>query len=416
MSRIGVFLLSVFLCSQGNAAPHQQRSSMNITCEKDELLHICTVETVQLTGPTEKPRIYLTGDVQNISHARIVESEIKTVTKELLLAFPTAATLELAELQITTIERGAFDNATQLKKLLLKSNNIGNLGPNVFSGLIELRDVSLENNQISQLPPGLFARNTKLETVSMKGNLLTRIESNIFNNVAGKMDFVDFSNNNLEHIDLSKSSEIISIDVSSNRLTEVKIPRVGLEILIASNNQINRIATNGENKQLTELNLSRNKLTSIAWLKLFPSLNILDLSNNEIDKVLPVHFPAENRLTELSLINNRLTTFDGMAATLKNLIVLDLSGNLLKSVDFSNPLYSKLEVLYLSRNSIVTLKLPANNSLWQLTVDDNDLSCANLRTHLPLLAKVVVRITDTVPCKAGYVVESDFCCRETDSN
>ncbi|ETN63855.1 hypothetical protein AND_004418 [Anopheles darlingi] len=384
---------------------------MNISCEEDELLHICTIETVQLTNAAEKPRIYFFGDVQNITHARIVESNINTVTRELLVAFPHATGLEFVELPISAIERGAFDNASRLEMLLFNTNNISQLEPGVFSGLTELRNLSLENSQIrGRLPADLFTSNTKLATLSMKGNLLTRIENNPFSHVSGTMYFVDFSNNNIEHFDLSQSSNIVAIDVSTNRLTELKIPRVGLERLKASHNRISRIVPNGENKQLTELNLSHNRFSKIPSLAMYPSLNILDLSYNEIEAVLPADFPAETKLTELSLTNNRLTRFD---VALRNLVVLDLSSNLLKSVDVSSPLLSTLEVLYLSRNSIETVKLAANNSLWQLAVNENELTCANLRTHLPLLAKVVVRMTDTAPCKAGYIMESDFCCKET---
>ncbi|ETN65885.1 hypothetical protein AND_002338 [Anopheles darlingi] len=420
MPRIEAIVLSVLLSSHflvgfaqndeyGRIAALRKRSAQpktmtigpvvpewqNVNLEQNRLITYigCIFINAHLTESETVPRGYFTGDERTKSATCVVfeNSTMDRLPKELVPAFPNAVNLVLEHLQIRTIERGAFDKGEKLEELNLDHNNITHLELGVFSALRELRVLSLDHNQISRLAPGLFAFNAKLAQVYLNGNRLTKIEDNTFSNIS---EMVYLSNNNLERLDFSQFSKVTILDVSLNRLTEVKVQ-------------------NGVNKRLQELSLRGNRLTNISWLARFRALKEVDLAHNEIQQVLPEYFPAEMPLKNLLMNNNRLIRFDIPPAHLRQLRWVELSYNLLTAIDLSSPLLDKLEFLYLRNNNIKTLKVSPNNTLFTVSLSNNDWDCANLRQQLAVIPSESLRASDEPPCKAGYIMERGYCCKES---
>ncbi|XP_050094109.1 chondroadherin-like [Anopheles aquasalis] len=346
---------------------------------------------------------------ENVTSVVFQNSSIFKLPKVLLQAFPKATVLKLENLQLSTIERGAFEQAQQVEQLYLSFNNIGQLEPGVFDGLHSVFLLDLDANGLSQFPAGLIPNDSNLYSISLMNNRLTRMEDNTFTN-APSLEYVYASSNNIEYFDLSKIPEAVMVNVSYNRLTEVKIP-TKLKFLYASNNRINRIVPSGENKKLRELYLSNNKLTDISWLSKFPELKTLDLRHNELTDVTSKHFPSQMKLKTLLLRNNRLVTFDLAKVSLGQLRVLDLSNNRLTSVEHNSPLFDKLQKLYLQNNSIKTLNLSANNSIKEIWLTHNDWDCANLRQQLQVI-DFSATLGHDISCKPGYTLLTELCCKE----
>ncbi|XP_035788376.1 carboxypeptidase N subunit 2-like [Anopheles albimanus] len=378
--------------------------------------YLCLFENVHLTESDEIPLDYFAGDKESRKAESLVfkNSSMNRLPKELLVAYPNVSRLTVDGMQIRAIEEGVFKNATLLQLIYLKHNNITQLEPRVFATLSDLRTLSLEGNQISQLPASLFTSNKNLKRLSMADNLLTRIEDSTFSHISDLMVEVNFTRNNIEHFDLSQISQIITIDVRHNRLTEVRITSMLKGALYASNNRINRVITNGENESLKVLHLDHNNLTNISWLKLFPKLKTLNLAHNEIAEVLPEHFPRKMQLEKLLLNNNRLIAFDLTSISLVQLEVVDLSHNRLTDVERNSPLFDTIYELYLHNNSIKTLKLSSRKYLRTISLTENDWDCANLRAQLEVIKPSALLGYDDYPCKDDYIMEGRYCCKEAD--
>ncbi|XP_050093934.1 leucine-rich repeat-containing G-protein coupled receptor 4-like [Anopheles aquasalis] len=341
---------------------------------------------------------------------QIENSTIYRIPKVLFSVYPKLTRLNLTALQIRAFERGAFERGKELRELQLDYNNITHLESDAFEGLRWLDLLTIEDNALSHLPVDVFASNTRLMIVSMSKNNLSRIEDNTFRNNR-VLRVVHVSKNRIEHFDLSQLLEAFEIDVSYNRLAELKVPP-RLNSLEASHNRINAVLSNGQNRLLRKMNLSHNKLTDISWASMFAALNELDLGYNEIEQIKQDQFTAQLRLYRLLLNNNRLITFEPATLFLSPLRVLDLSYNRLTSVDRSNLLFDRLYVLHLHNNAIVKLQLTRNNNLQNITLAGNEWDCAKLRRQLRIIDSNAIFGGDE-SCKAGYNLVQQLCCKKS---
>lgn len=132
-----------------------------------------------------------------------------------------------------------------------------------------------------------------------------------------------------------------SVDVS--KLTAVDAVSIGGAGLTASQFKL------PENPNLTELNLSGNKLTEFPFASKYHNLQVLNLSNNAF------------------------TEFD--ASAIENLQCLYLSNNKLTSVNFNN---NQLWDLHLNSNAFETINLNGLGGLQQLFLNSNKLSTIDL--------------------------------------
>uniref|UniRef100_A0A2M4BH46 Putative membrane glycoprotein lig-1 n=2 Tax=Anopheles marajoara TaxID=58244 RepID=A0A2M4BH46_9DIPT len=370
-----------------------------------ENVHIDVSEVVSLARFGDYGQSYVSG----YKSLAFFGSTIRRLSREWLDTYPYTTLLNLQDVQLRTIDRDAFTSSGQLQELHLSYNGLEELPQGVFDSLRVLGAVLLNSNRLKRLPAGLFSYNRNLYSVLITNNVLTRIEDSTFTyNLY--LESVNVSSNSIEHFDLSLLKAGFEIDVSHNRLTEVKLPS-RLAILFASNNHIARIILNGGNRGLKVLHLSNNKLTTIDWAAMYPGLEELDLGHNEIENVRNEYLPARN-LKKLLLNNNRLFSFDLSKVPFNQLQVLDLSYNQLTYVDSNTKIFDKLHQLYLHNNEIVTLKLSAKKALQNISLSHNDWDCANLRTLLPGIEPSAILDKDEASCKRGYIKEGTLCCKE----
>ncbi|CAL8338520.1 unnamed protein product [Lota lota] len=105
-------------------------------------------------------------------------------------------------------------------------------------------------------------------------------------------------------------------------------------------------------QRLDRLYLHHNNLTRIPP-NLPGSLRDLRLNHNRIEKVIPAELDRMDNLTILYLHDNVVTDVGTSLKALKSLILLDISGNHLKTVPQALPV--ELHQLYLESNSIDTV-------------------------------------------------------------
>lgn len=106
---------------------------------------------------------------------------------------------------------------------------------------------------------------------------------------------------------------------------------------------------------LKELNASNNDLMAVPHFPDVNNLQKLDLSYNPIEYSDAGSFAKLSKLTNLNLAHTNLSgILADMFSYQENLQFVDLSGNLLKSIDFSVfvPSFYSLESLYLDENEI----------------------------------------------------------------
>lgn len=174
--------------------------------------------------------------------------------------------------------------------------NLGHVGNKTFAQTTSLRKLVLSGNKLHTLEQGLFANLTHLESLELKNcDLKNPVNPTVFGD--------------------RESMDIIELKLSGNPLV---IPENGpllpkqlsrLEILDLSNCKLDNLHENvfSLNKNLTQLNLSGNKLVGpndLAGLKQLKLLEHLDLSGNNLNTIHPKVFKNNTRLLSVNLMNN----------------------------------------------------------------------------------------------------------------
>ena len=233
--------------------------------------------------------------------------------------------------------------------LHLQQNNIRN-GPTVnenLSALKRLKRLNLHLNKLTSVPSGLAKT---LESVDFSSNRIEFVHELSLKGMSS-LEQLYLSENNITNKGLfvqvfKDTQNLLVLDLSKNLLNTFpkNLPK-SLRVLRLNKNRINFISFNATKrlKNLTVLDLSENRIIqkTIAHAALFKltDLFFLDLSRNLLTQV-PVWLPP--RLEHLLLGSNKLeyifneeNSQHGSLNSVKTLKNIDLSSNLLKSIELN---------------------------------------------------------------------------------
>lgn len=155
--------------------------------------------------------------------------------------------------------------------------------------------------------------------------------------------------------------------------------------LVDNGNGITDITGISNFSGLTGLNLSRNSITNIAAATLasLPNLTTINLSDNLLSTI---DLSGNTALQTIRLGTNQLTAVGGLGdlltGTLFNVQDLDISNNSFTGLDVSALLL--LDNLNIANNSIASLNLTNNTQLTALNAAGNGLSSLDLSTNVEL--------------------------------
>ncbi|XP_072565340.1 lumican isoform X1 [Paramormyrops kingsleyae] len=258
--------------------------------------------------------------------------------------------LYLQNNQIEEIKAGVFDNATDLRWLVLDHNQIpsNKIAKGSIDKLVKLEKLFFSYNQLTE-PVGPLAKS--LNELKMIENKMTKFPANTLTGLENLTN-VDLHGNELTTEGLAGTfkglKSLISVDVSKNKLKKLPagLPNT-LEILYADYNNIDSISSGYLQKlpALKYLRVSHNQLTNTgipAGVFNVSSLIELDLSFNKLQSIPEVH---EN-LEQLYLQVNEINKFE-----------------LSSFCKFTGPLnYSRLKHLRLDMNQITHQDMPFDTS------------------------------------------------------
>ncbi|KAF7653698.1 hypothetical protein LDENG_00079590 [Lucifuga dentata] len=280
------------------------------------------------------PSIYPTAmfcHSRNLQHVPYVPSHIKYVY--------------LQRNQITGIQDGVFDNATNLVWVVLFQNQLNSdkIGKKVFSKLKNLDKLYLDHNDLTRVPPNLPKSITDLQ---IGHNKISKIHPNSFEGM----------------------TNLTNLHLQANVLEEVGSAFKGLKsltILDIRKNKLRKIPDSLP-ERLQQLYLEFNIIESVpvGFLDTYPKLQFVRLAHNKLtDKGLPSSVFNISTLVELDLSHNKLEKIPIVSRNLENLY---LQANKIKEfsltsfcsvIDMTN--FSRLKVLRLDANQISAKDIPA---------------------------------------------------------
>lgn len=224
---------------------------------------------------------------RNLQHVPYVPSHIKYVY--------------LQRNQITGIQDGVFDNATNLVWVVLFHNQLNSdkIGKNVFSKLQNLDWLFLDHNELTRVPPNLPKSITDLR---LDHNQISKIPSNSFEGMAN----------------------LTSLQLQANAIEDVGGVFKGLKSLTLLDMRKNRLKKIPDNlpERLQQLYLEFNNIENVpeGFLTMYPKLQFVRLAHNKLtDKGLPFNVFNISTLVELDLSFNKLEKIPVVSRNLENL-------------------------------------------------------------------------------------------------
>ncbi|CUA67143.1 Septation initiation network scaffold protein cdc11 [Rhizoctonia solani] len=141
---------------------------------------------------------------------------------------------------------------------------------------------------------------------------------------------------------------------------------------------------------LRNLNAAQNQLTSMTSYGHLANLEVLDISNNQIDSV--AQLKCLRHLRELSAAGNRIGDLNGIDQT-TSLVKLNMKGNCLKSVSLEAYTWPHIDSIDFSNNGMKTVTgLSTMPTLVTLNLDHNALTSLHIEAPLPRLRNL--RVSD----------------------
>ncbi|XP_034948193.1 protein artichoke-like [Chelonus insularis] len=310
-----------------------------------------------------------------------------------------------------------FINATSIEFLSLANNVVLHVDVSRLSGLTNLRELDLRGNFIMSLSGFAAANFSKLLSIDLSYNHLTALPANFFAH-ATQLRKVELAGNKFRQIpSVALSAQNIPslgwLNMTANPLTrihefssEARYPSLQ-EIHISGTNLT--IVTSQDFEAfpaLLHLFMGRNLISRISpsAFRGLPKLLTLDLSANALELVPQERMKGLEHLKLLNLTHNRLKELEDFPMDLKSLQILDLSynqistigkntfqylGNLAELHLYDNKISSispdafkplkKLRILDLSRNYLANLPLnafrPLETQIRSLRAEENPLHC-----------------------------------------
>ncbi|NOT74458.1 MAG: hypothetical protein HOP08_05975 [Cyclobacteriaceae bacterium] len=260
--------------------------------------------------------------------------------------------LSIMQSGVTTIPREIY-SCSNLKALELINTSVKRLPPDL-SRLKQLQSVYLYNNKLSRKLK--LGKNPNIHRLVIQGVEAKSLPKS-YKNFAS-LDSLELSRNigMTAFPNISRNKNLVKLNLIENNLTLQDIKK--------------------GNSSLQDLNLQKNKITSVsAGISKFPNLKKLGLNYNKITEMHPA-VGELTRLESIGLYQNQLDHIPTGIFKLKNLQIIDLYYNSLTKIDSQISKLSSLKVLYLSNNQLTELpeSIGKLSNLKELYAHDNKLA------------------------------------------
>lgn len=310
---------------------------------------------------------------KSIWRLEIQNNLLTRIPKKIFLGIEkTLQELDFSNNEIFKIPKEALINLEKLEKLDLSYNHISNIYNDDFTGLYQtLKSLNLAGNSLTHIHLDTFKDFDLLHTLDLSSNMIITIHDMAFQQESNQLRHINLANNQLMKIPfaaLANLKYLQTLNLMNNRIHAIFDSlfqiKLSLDELNLNNNEIrsllplsfknfnfiNRTFLTGNpieiinedafrNTQIKELymdNCEINVINPKSFEGLDNTLQILDLSFNNISTFPQSALKILNKLKSLNIAENRIKHFpnDAFQNIKKNLQHLDVSGKYMEEISF----------------------------------------------------------------------------------
>ncbi|KAJ8918975.1 hypothetical protein NQ315_016879 [Exocentrus adspersus] len=361
---------------------------------------------------TEFPTVALKA-FENLAYLNLSSNLIQNIDNSHLASLLNLLELNLSRNNLANIAPGTFLGLKQLRRLDISVNSLRTIEDDAFEGLDNLEYLNLKDNNVLLIPASALGRLPKLTTLQLDYNRVAALSGDILRSIADKVTELVISKNivrelpaatfqyfqQLQRLDLSRNlisalnsdafsgleNSLVKLDLSQNRISSIIGPLtlMKLEILDVSDNQLEDLPKDTFSllPNLKNLNISKNHLNNVSSMLLYKltDLQVIDLSYSSIKNIPVEFFSKSNALQEIYISHNSLTEItEGTFSNMPNITTIDLSFNNITNIkpgSFVNAF--NIRKLVLKGNQLSSFKgelFNTGTSLEYLDISGNQLS------------------------------------------
>nr|CAD7448683.1 unnamed protein product [Timema bartmani] len=271
----------------------------------------------------------------------LTENRISSVAANSFFAQTSLEKIDLGTNMLVTLEGGAFSGLVRLRELNLGRNKFTRFNSDVFQGAENMEKLDLSENFISEIPNVAFKAFTNLKFLNLSSNLIQSLDSANLALQPG-LERLDFSRNNIANIapgTFLGLRQLKHLDISLNALRTVEDDAFegleNLESLSLKDNNILLIPASalGRLPHLSVLQMDFNRVAALSGdilRSVAGQVTSLSLARNVVRELPQAAFQEFKNLVTLDLTGNLLNTI--APSTLKNLQYIDISGNAISAI------------------------------------------------------------------------------------
>lgn len=317
--------------------------------------------------------------------------------------------LNLAENNLTILDKKAFSGARKLEVIDLSWNQIIQVDPSAFMYLNKLKKLNLAHNSLKVLDVDVFQALEATTLIDISFNNLIELHEETFKNCK-MLKNVAVAANSLIEFDVKVPYTLIKLDLGHNELMKCNIKPVNDDAINSLRDHLKISVTNNSlinfdidpNFILTHLDLSRNSFKDLSNISSIYTLIDLNLAFNPIGQLQLNIFDGMHDLLYLNLENINMEKLDfGTLSLNTKLKQLDISYNNITEIDLDMlAALSNLEDLSLIGNNLTTFDyknlLDLFPKLRYIGISNNNWDCKTLANILKYLNKQDIRLLEDV--------------------
>lgn len=416
----------------------------------------------------EMPDI-LTEKLINLKKLDVSDTNLVAVTDETISKLQKLEKINLRGNQIKNLEDSTFRNLPNLKFLDLSDNQLNEFPKNLLENCRDrLEILKLRNNSITKMEDSNLSKFKNLRELDISSNKIENVDGT-FENCCAKMEILDLSENRIKEIseetfifyqkrpsnsykntlkpnptqlNLCKNElqtfhcnfVLDELILAQNHINNIELSSCNVKKLDASDNKLTTITLN---QYITVLNIRNNKITDVACsagsnlldvnfagnqlskdsFKCFAkNVTILDFSNNNLGSLNSQTFQGYNCFQVLKLQHTQITSVGyGTFYYQRDLEYLDLSGNLLTTINFNSFAFcDRLRTFYCGGNQLVHIQNVEiirvyMKNIQVIEISQNNWNCTYLERVLKSLHEQNVKVIVVNPVKDGPNINGISC-------
>ncbi len=297
---------------------------------------------------------------------RLQHNGIKTLAPSALVLQSSLQMLSLSSNKLQELDESSFESLAELKSLSLDHNEIADLPDNIFENTIVLEDLTLDNNKLKKIPKSISSLGG-LSTLDLGENDIKELTEGVFNNLPNLYG-LRLSGNGLVTISSGHFGNASSLHVLNLARNQLRVIEQG-----AFNGMVELRALRLDNNKLTDINGIMTSLDKLQWLNVSSnelqwfdyafvphSVEWLDMHDNQIEELGNYYkLIRDFNLKTLDAGTNRIKALTKLSLP-PSLEVIQLSGNQIAELDdrvFQDK--HSLQKVDLTDNNIQDLRLEA---------------------------------------------------------